>query len=151
MAANSGTTYALDHARPLDDIRALIGNDPTLAQYTIISLRAFAMPWALAIARGAAPHRFILLELGLGDEKLWLKLERRPESKIALLRGLGRTTAKDEVKLQVARHRLYITNGPSLRVNSSNTIEKSCSGRAIAKRMNISLPGPIQPYVISAP
>jgi hypothetical protein len=54
------------------------------------------MPWTTAIAHGVAPHRFLMLELKLADEKLWLRLERRPDSKIALLRGFGRTAAKDE-------------------------------------------------------
>ena len=52
---------------------------------------------------GTVPHRFILLELRLDDEKLWLKLERRPHSKIALLRGFGRTSAKDEVGYLINR------------------------------------------------
>lgn len=52
------------------------------------------------VKRGAAPHRFLLLELRLADEKLWLKLERGPDSKTALLRGFGKTAAKDEVSLK---------------------------------------------------
>lgn len=56
------------------------------------------MPWPVAITHGTVPHRFILLELRSDEEdKLWLKLERRPDSKIALLRGFGETAAKDEV------------------------------------------------------
>jgi len=55
------------------------------------------MPWATAIIRGTVPHRFLLVELELEDDKMWLKLERKPQSKISLLRGFGRTTAKDEV------------------------------------------------------
>jgi hypothetical protein len=83
----------------VNDIRTLIENDPILAQYNIISLHPFAMPLVTAIARSVAPHRFILLELKSDDKKLWLKLERRPDSKIALLRGFGTTRAKDEVRL----------------------------------------------------
>jgi len=96
MVMQPSGRYVLDHPCALSDIRALIENDPNLAQCNIISLRAFVMPWATAIAHGVAPHRFLMLELRLADEKLWLKLERRPDSKIALLRGLGRTAAKDE-------------------------------------------------------
>jgi hypothetical protein len=98
MATESSDAYILDRSYTLNDIRSSIENDPILALGKIVSLRAFAMPWATAIAHGAAPHRFILFELRLADKKLWLKLERRPDSKIALLRGFGRTTAKDEVR-----------------------------------------------------
>jgi hypothetical protein len=109
LATEVNGAYILDHSYPVNDIRTLIANDPILAQYNIISLCAFAMPWATAIARGAAPHRFILLELKLNDKKLWLKLERRPDSKIALLRGFGRTTARDAVRSGVTRDCLGMT------------------------------------------
>lgn len=91
--------YTLDHSYPVTDIRTLIESDSHLAQYNIITLYAFAMPMMSAIARGMAPHRFILLELRLDDKKLWLKLERRPDSKTALLRGFGATRARDEVRV----------------------------------------------------
>jgi hypothetical protein len=90
--------YVSDHPCALNDVQSLIEKDPRLARYSIISLRAFTMPWPVAITRGTVPHRFILLELRSDEEdKLWLKLERRPHSKIALLRGFGKTAAKDEV------------------------------------------------------
>ena len=94
MAARSRSPY-----KPclLSDIQRLIDRDPNLARYNILSLHSFIMPWATAISRGTVPHRFLLLELGLDDERLWLKLERRPDSKIALVRGFGTTDAKDEV------------------------------------------------------
>jgi hypothetical protein len=101
MATESSRAYVREKPCPLNDIRTLIEKDANLAQYNIISLRAFVMPWATAIRRGVAPHRFLLLELRLADEKLWLRLERRPDSKIALLRGFGSTTTKDEVYLKL--------------------------------------------------
>jgi len=99
MATGFDGPHIPDYSRPLNlnDIRTLIENDPVLAQYNIISLRAFVKPWVTAITRGVAPHRFILLELRLGDKRLWLQLERKPDSKIALIRGFGRTAARDEV------------------------------------------------------
>jgi len=123
IGIESRGAYTLDQLetqpRSLNDIRGLIENDPILAQYKIISLRAFRMPWATAIMHGTVSHRFILLELQLDDEKLWLKLERRPDSKIALIRGFGCTTAKDEVRLHSTRTGpLYTVLSILLRVNS---------------------------------
>jgi len=80
------------------------------AQYNIISIRPFVMPWRTAILRGVAPHRFILLELMLDGERMWLQLERRPDSKVALLRGLGRTSARDEVRLYSFHHHSWVEN-----------------------------------------
>jgi hypothetical protein len=53
------------------------------------------------------PIDLFSFDLRVEDEKLWLKLERRSDSKIALLRSFGRTTAKGEVGLYVTRDRLW--------------------------------------------
>jgi len=92
----SGGDYILGPSHPVNFIRPLIDADPIRARYSVISVRPFIMPWTTAILRGVAPHRFILLELMLDGERMWLQLERRPDSKVALLRGLGRTSARDE-------------------------------------------------------
>lgn len=97
MATGSNSSYVLGYSYSLNDIRTLIKNDSNLARYNIISLHAFVMPWATAATRVTVPHRFLLIQLRLEGDELWLKLERRPESKISLLLGFGRTTAKDQV------------------------------------------------------
>jgi len=99
IRTKSGGDYILGPSHRVNFIRALIDADPIRAQYNIISVRPFIMPWTTAILRGVAPHRFILLELMLDGERMWLQLERRPDSKVALLRGLGKTSARDEVRL----------------------------------------------------
>jgi len=109
IRTGSGGDYILGPSHPVNFIRSLIDADPIRAQYNIISVRLFIMPWTTAILRGVAPHRFILLELMLDGGRMWLQLERRPDSKVALLRGLGRTSAKDEVRLYSIHHHLWVS------------------------------------------
>ena len=97
------------------------------------------MSWPKAMTRGTVPHRFLLIELKLADSELWFKLDRRPESKVSLVRGFGRTSAKDEVwcyRSQPLARKCADT--PFVRASSLNITEKSCSRKATTERMNIS-------------
>jgi hypothetical protein len=54
--------------------------------------------WKCAPHQWLAPHRFVLLRLQPeSGEPVWLRLERNPISKAALVRGLGKTDARDQV------------------------------------------------------
>jgi len=114
IRTESGGHYIPGPSHPVNFIRPLIDAEPIRAQYNIISIRPFVMPWTTAILRGVAPHRFILLELMLDGERMWLQLERRPDSKVALLRGLGRTSARDEVRLYSFYHHSWGENSDSV-------------------------------------
>lgn len=77
---------------PLRDLCTLIDEHQSLQCAAIVKSCTFVEK------KPIAPHRFIVLELHRqGRKHIWLRLERKPESRAALVSGIGRTPSNDVV------------------------------------------------------
>ena len=99
MAISGGISLLCNKEFPLLAIQRFVEEYPEFGLLRIVASYAYVSArWRSAPHQWLAPHRFVLLRLHpeLGDP-VWLRLERYPVSKVALVKGLGVTDAKDTV------------------------------------------------------
>jgi hypothetical protein len=97
----------------LDGLCHTIDNHPSLQTARILSTAVYVEPNALM-----APHRCIVMHIERDARReIWLRLDRRPTSRIALVTRLGSTRANDQVRLAMFLDMRAETNGNSRRLS----------------------------------